>query len=253
MRSRAGLPAPVITIDGPSGTGKGTIAGRLAALLGWHVLDTGALYRCVGLAAARRGVPLDDDTALGALANGLRIDFEGDRVLLNGADVSTDIRTAGASEQASRVAACPAVRRALWRLQREAARPPGLVADGRDMGTVVFPEASVKIYLDASSQVRVDRRYKQLKQKGMDASLPSLTRDLAERDRRDRERALSPLEPAADAVVIDTSALGIESVLAAVLAAVRQVLPDAEQRGAEPGAEGRGKQSTEQPGLAPEQ
>jgi len=219
------LAAPVIAIDGPSGTGKGTIAARLAAALGWHVLDTGALYRCVGLAAVQRGVALDDDAALGGLADGLDIQFDGERVLLDGADVSADIRTAAAGGYASRVAACPAVRRALWRLQREAVRPPGLVADGRDMGTVVFPEALLKVFLDASPEVRVDRRYKQLIEKGMDANVPDLARELAERDRRDRERAVSPLEPAADAVVVDTSALGIEAVLAAVLAEARRVLP----------------------------
>jgi cytidylate kinase len=233
MSSADALPAPVITVDGPSGTGKGTIAGRLAALLGWHVLDTGALYRCVGLAAVRSGIRLDDDAALGRLADELDIRFDGERVLLDGADVSTEIRTAAAGEPASRVAACPAVRRALWRLQRDAVRPPGLVADGRDMGTVVFPEALMKLYLDASPEVRVDRRYKQLKEKGMDASVPDLARELAERDRRDRERAVSPLEPAADAVVIDTSSLGIEAVLAAVLAEARRVLPDVV-----PGSEG---------------
>jgi len=219
------LPAPVITFDGPSGTGKGTIAGRLAALLGWHVLDTGALYRCVGLAAVQRGVALDDDAALGNLAQALSIRFDGERVLLEGVDVSTEIRTGSAGEYASRVAAQPAVRRSLWRLQRDAVRPPGLVADGRDMGTVVFPEAPLKLYLDASPQVRADRRYKQLKDKGMDANLSDLARDLAERDRRDRERAASPLRPADDAVVIDTSGLGIDAVLARVTDAVRDRLP----------------------------
>jgi CMP/dCMP kinase len=219
------IEAPVITIDGPSGTGKGTIAERLAALLGWHVLDTGALYRCVGLAAVQRAVPLDDDAALGALAQGLGIRFADTRVLLDDRDVSSDIRTAAAGEHASRVAASPAVRQALWRLQRDAVRPPGLIADGRDMGTVVFPEAVLKLYLDASPGVRAERRYNQLKEKGMDANLRDLARDLEERDRRDRERAVSPSVPAADAVVIDTSNLGIDAVLARVAAEVRQVLP----------------------------
>jgi cytidylate kinase len=223
------LPAPVITFDGPSGTGKGTIAGRLAALLGWHVLDTGALYRCVGLAAVQRGVNLDSDEALGALAQALTIRFDGEQVLLDGVDVSTDIRTASAGEHASRVAAQPAVRRSLWRLQRDAVRPPGLIADGRDMGTVVFPEAPLKFYLDASPEVRADRRYKQLKDKGMDANVAHLARELAERDRRDRERAASPLVPAADAVIIDTSNLGIEAVLAQVLDVVDNRLPQAGQ------------------------
>ena len=221
------LSAAVITFDGPSGTGKGTVAGRLAGLLGWHVLDTGALYRCVGLAAVQRGVALDDDEALGALAQGLVIRFDGERVLLDGVDVSTDIRTASAGEHASRVAAQPAVRRSLWRLQRDAVRPPGLIADGRDMGTVVFPEALLKFYLDASPEVRADRRYKQLKDKGMDANLTDLARELAERDRRDRERPASPLRPANDAVVIDTSGLGIDGVLDRVTDTVRYRLPDA--------------------------
>jgi cytidylate kinase len=221
------LSAQVITIDGPSGTGKGTIAARLAAMLGWHVLDTGALYRCVGLAAVQRGVPLDDDAALGELAASLDIHFVDDAVRVDGVDVSTEIRTAVAGEHASRVAAAPGVRRALWRLQRDAARPPGLIADGRDMGTVVFPEAVLKVYLDASPDVRVERRYKQLKDKGMDANVPDLARDLAERDRRDRERAASPLVPAADAVVIDTSALDIDAVMEQVAEHVRRVLPDA--------------------------
>jgi cytidylate kinase len=223
------LTAPVITFDGPSGTGKGTIAAGLAARLGWHVLDTGALYRCVGLAAVQRGVDLADEEALGALAQRLNIRFDGERVLLDAVDVSDEIRTAAAGEHASRVAAAPAVRSALWRLQRDAVRPPGLIADGRDMGTVVFPEAHIKFFLDASPQVRVERRYKQLKDKGMDANVANLARELAERDRRDRERAASPLVPAADAVIIDTSNLGIEAVLAQVLDVVDNRLPQAGQ------------------------
>jgi cytidylate kinase len=221
------LTAPVITFDGPSGTGKGTIAARLATRLGWHVLDTGALYRCVGLAAVQRGVDLDDGEALGVLAQRLSIRFDGERVLLDAVDVSTEIRTATAGEHASRVAAAPAVRSALWHLQRDAVQPPGLIADGRDMGTVVFPEADIKFFLDASPEVRVERRYKQLKDKGMDANVANLARELAERDRRDRERAASPLVPAADAVIIDTSNLGIEAVLAQVLDVVDNRLPQA--------------------------
>jgi cytidylate kinase len=218
--------APVITIDGPSGTGKGTIAERLAELLGWRVLDTGALYRCVGLAAVRRGVALDQDAALGDLAAGLRIEFDGPCVRLDGDDVSTEIRTAEAGERASRVAQWPEVRRALLQLQRQAVRSPGLIADGRDMGTVVYPDAALKLYLDASPEVRAERRYKQLIEKGMDANLDQLTRELAERDHRDRQRAVSPLMPAADAVVIDTSGIGIETVLDRVVEHVRRVLPD---------------------------
>jgi cytidylate kinase len=218
--------APVMPIDGPAGTGKGTIAERLAELLGWRVLDTGALYRCVGLAAVRRGVALDQDAALGDLAAGLRIEFDGPCVRLDGDDVSTEIRTAEAGERASRVAQWPEVRRALLQLQRQAARSPGLIADGRDMGTVVYPDAALKLYLDASPEVRAERRYKQLIEKGMDANLDQLTRELAERDHRDRQRAVSPLMAAADAVVIDTSGIGIETVLDRVVEHVRRVLPD---------------------------
>ncbi len=221
------LPAPVITFDGPSGTGKGTIAAGLAARLGWHVLDTGALYRCVGLAAVQRGIDLADGGALGALARALSIQFDGERVLLEGADVSSEIRTAAAGGHASRVAAEPEVRAALWRLQRDAVRPPGLIADGRDMGTAVFPEAGLKFYLDAAPDVRVQRRYKQLKDKGMDANVADLARELDERDRRDRERTASPLVAAADAVVIDTSGLSIDAVLARVWDAVQRRLPQA--------------------------
>ncbi|KAA6187026.1 (d)CMP kinase [Thiohalocapsa marina] len=217
------LGAPVIAIDGPSGSGKGTIAECLARRLGWHVLDSGALYRCLGLAAHRRALDLDDGAAMGRLAAELAIRFDGDRVLLNDEDVSDAIRTAEAGPRASRVAVHAPVRGALLSWQRAAARRPGLIADGRDMGSTVFPDATLKIYLDASPEERARRRYKQLKEKGMDANLPALTRELRERDALDRNREQSPLTIADGAVVIDTTALSIDDVVAAVLAEARSV------------------------------
>jgi cytidylate kinase len=218
------LAAPVIAIDGPSGSGKGTIAEGLARRLGWHVLDSGALYRCLGLAAHRRGLDLDDAAAMGALAGEIDIGFDGERVLLNGEDVSAEIRTAAAGPRASRVAVHAPVRDALLCWQRAAARPPGLVADGRDMGSQVFPDAVLKVYLDASPEERADRRYKQLKDKGMDANLPGLVRELRERDALDRSRAHSPLTIADGAVIIDTTTLSIDDVLSRVTDEARRVL-----------------------------
>jgi len=217
---------PVIAIDGPSGTGKGTIAEALARRLGWHVLDSGALYRCLALAAERCGCNLDDGPALGRLAAGLALRVEGERVLLDGEDVTGAIRTAAAGTCASRVAVHPEVREELLSWQRAAARPPGLIADGRDMGSRVFPDAVLKIYLDASPEERAKRRYKQLKDKGMDANLPNLVRELRERDALDRGRAHSPLRVAAGAVVIDTTALSVDEVLERVVDAVRRVMPE---------------------------
>ncbi|MCU0834216.1 MAG: (d)CMP kinase [Chromatiaceae bacterium] len=216
---------PVVTIDGPSGTGKGTIAELLAKRLGWHCLDSGALYRALGLAAQRRGIDLDAAEPLARLAAGLRLEFRDARVLLDGADVSALIRTETAGGAASRVAAHAAVREVLLDWQRAAACPPGLVADGRDMGSVVFPDAPVKVFLTASPEERAARRYKQLKDKGMDVSLPALVAEIEARDARDRGRAVAPLVAPRGALVVDTTSLAIPEVLDRVLAAVRRVFP----------------------------
>jgi len=217
---------PVISIDGPSGTGKGTIANLLSRRLGWHCLDSGALYRVLGLSASRQGLDLDSGEALAQLAAGLCVTFDGGRVLLGGEDVSEAIRTESAGMAASRVAAHPPVRAALLDWQRQRARAPGLVADGRDMGTVVFPWARLKIFLDASPEERALRRYKQLKGKGLDASLPTLVTDIRERDERDRNRPVAPLRPADDALIVDSTTLSIDEVLDRVLEEVRRIFPD---------------------------
>ncbi len=211
----------VLAIDGPSGSGKGTIARLLAKRLGWHMLDSGALYRLTALAAQRRGIGLDDAEAVAEVARNLDVRFEGEeatRVLLEGEDVTLAIRSEAAGAAASIVAAHPAVRDALLERQRRFAQPPGLVADGRDMGTVVFPDAPVKIYLDASAEVRGERRYKQLKEKGLDANLDQIIEDIRQRDQRDMQRPVAPLKPADDAYVIDSSGLTVEQVLAECLA-----------------------------------
>ena len=208
---------PVITLDGPAASGKGTIAERVAQALGFHYLDSGALYRIATLNALKKGVPLDDAAALTAAAEQLAPRFEGGRILLDGEDVTTAIRSEEVSAATSRVAVGPGVRAALFALQKNAARLPGLVADGRDMGTVVFPDAPLKVFMTASARVRAERRYRQLIGRGETADLEALTRDLEERDRRDSQRATAPLRPAEDAKVLDTSEMGIEEVVKKVL------------------------------------
>jgi cytidylate kinase len=209
--------APVITIDGPGGSGKGTISRRLALDLGWHWLDSGALYRLTAVAAAMAGVPLGREADVARVAAGLEVRFlpgpGGVRVLLAGRDVSAEIRSEEAGSGASIVAVMPAVRAALVDRQRAFRQPPGLVADGRDMGTVIFPDAGLKVFLTADLAERARRRHKQLSEKGIDVSLAALLRDMAERDERDTARSAAPLRPAADARVLDSTGLTVDEVL----------------------------------------
>jgi cytidylate kinase len=213
---------PIMTIDGPSGSGKGTVARAAAHSLGWGLLDSGALYRLVALAGRRADIGLENGAALAELAIGLDIRFGSDSqgeevVWLGGQEVTSDIRTEMAGNDASKVAALPLVRAALLERQRRFALSPGLVADGRDMGTVVFPDAQVKIFLTASPEERAQRRYKQLKQKGVAANLAALSREIAERDQRDSTRAISPLVASDDAVSVDTTGMSVDDVIRRVL------------------------------------
>jgi cytidylate kinase len=220
-------PVPVLAIDGPSGSGKGTISRRVALATGWHLLDSGALYRLVALAGMRRGLSEGDTAGHAAVAGSMQVQF-GSRadgselVLLDAVDVTGGIREEFISQGASRVAAWPPVRAALMDRQRAFAQAPGLVADGRDMGTVVFPGAQLKIYLTASADERARRRHKQLKDKGSAVSLAALSREIAERDERDSNRAIAPLKPAPDAQILDSTGLPIEVVVAQVLELGRQ-------------------------------
>jgi cytidylate kinase len=212
---------PVVAIDGPAASGKGTVAQRVAAALGFHYLDSGALYRLVALKAMRTGTDADAPDAVADLAAGLAIAFHDGRVLLDGIDATDALRDETVSATASRVAVHPPVRAALLARQRGFRRPPGLVADGRDMGTVVFPDAAVKVFVTASAATRAERRRRQLAESGIDVNIQSLLRDIQQRDARDRSRAVAPLVPAADATVLDTTDMTIEAAVTAVLARVR--------------------------------
>ncbi|PID54951.1 MAG: cytidylate kinase [Gammaproteobacteria bacterium] len=217
---------PVITVDGPSGVGKGTLSHRLAKHLGWHFLDSGALYRVTGRACEIEGVSWDDHAAVTAIARDLAVEFvlsaQGEvRAIYKGQDISRDIRTEEGGRGASTVGAIPSVREALLDRQRKFLQLPGLVADGRDMGTVVFPDAPLKLYLTASAEVRAQRRFKQLSNNGQSVSIRRLQRDIEERDERDMNRAVAPLRPAKDALLIDTGELSVDAVFERALSAAK--------------------------------
>lgn len=227
------VPAPVIAVDGPSGVGKGTLCQWLATRLGWSLLDSGALYRLTALAALRRNLSLEDEVRLAVVAAGLDVEFQAcpagaPRIVLDGVEVGVELRSESCGDAASRVAALPAVRAALLHRQRDFRRAPGLVADGRDMGTVVFPDAELKLFLTASSEERAQRRYKQLRENGLNVNLKNLVEEIDARDRRDAQRAVAPLEPAPDAEILDTTRMSIEDVCdwALTRAAERFVVPE---------------------------
>jgi cytidylate kinase len=217
MSTEAGEAIPVIAIDGPAASGKGTVAARVAAALGFAYLDSGALYRLVALKAAGAGTAVDDAEALASIAVDLDVRFEGGAVWLDGQLVTDAIRAEQVSSDSSKVAAHGAVRQALLQRQRAFRRAPGLVAEGRDMGTVVFPDARLKVFLTASAEIRAERRYKQLIEKGLSASIQALLQDIRERDARDSSRSSAPLRPAADAQMLDTTALDIGQAVGRVL------------------------------------
>ena len=218
---------PVLTIDGPYGSGKGTISRHVADQLGWHLLDSGALYRAVGYAAGAEGLDLSDAEAVTRCAEATRIRFRDPkdggetRVIVNGHDATDELRTETAGAAASAIAVFPGVRAALFDKQRDFRKAPGLVADGRDMGTVIFPDARYKVFLTASAEERAKRRYKQLKDKGLNVTLAALLREIQARDERDAARTVAPLRPAADALTIDTTGIAVASVGAAVVSVVR--------------------------------
>jgi len=224
---------PVIAVDGPSGTGKGTVCSHLANWLSWNFLDSGALYRILAVAAEKHHLETNNEAAIAELAESLDVVFlrpepgKDVTVIYEGSDISHEIRTEECGNSASQIAALPEVRSALLERQRKFRQLPGLVADGRDMGTVVFADAPLKIYLIATAAERAKRRYKQLKQKGFSVNLPRLTADIAERDTRDSQRTISPLKPADDAIVVDTTTLEISAVIQKIEKLVRETLPDA--------------------------
>jgi cytidylate kinase len=213
---------PVIAIDGPSASGKGTVADGVANALGFHWLNSGALYRAVALAALESGADLENESRLSHISLNLNAKFKGDAVVLDGRDVTDAIRSEKVSVAASRIAARPTVRGALMERQRAFRQPPGLVAEGRDMGSVVFPDAGLKIYLTASPEARAERRYKQLMDKGMNATMAALLQDIRERDERDSRRAAAPLQKSVDAVLIDTTKMSAADAVAQVLALYKQ-------------------------------
>jgi cytidylate kinase len=224
--------APVITVDGPAASGKGTIAAGVAQALSFHLLDSGSLYRLVALQAVGAGIAPDDAPALAKAAENLQVTFADGQILLDGRDVTDRLRREDISAAASQVAVHAAVRTALLGRQRAFRRPPGLVADGRDMGTVIFPDAKLKVFLTASQEERAERRYKQLIEKGISSTIESLLRDIRERDARDAKRVVSPLVPAADAVILDTTGMTIAAAIRFVLDRYRALGPGPAEGGA---------------------
>ncbi len=224
--SKSDKPVPVLTIDGPSGSGKGTISRLVADALGWHLLDSGALYRAVGYAASMAGLDLSDADALTRCAETTKITFRDlkdggeTRIYVNSHEATDELRTETVGAVASAIAAIPAVRTALVAKQHSFRRAPGLVADGRDMGTVIFPDAGTKVFLTASAEERARRRYKQLKEKGLAVTLTALLREIEARDARDAARPVAPLKPATDAVLIDSTGMPVDAVVAKVLSLV---------------------------------